>query len=177
MILYFAPTSFSSQIARLALVEKQVPFTAAVLDIHGTFENLSREYGQVNPKLVVPTLKHEETIVTDCHNIMKYVDKSFSGPDLGYPDEELMGKVIGIQTAVNEVLLSFSFVGPEKLLGILERKMAALQGLIDEGGDMTEVGECELPDGCVQPVCWKGRGLGFVGCFLGIEWAWVFLGV
>lgn len=137
--LYFAPTSFSSQIARLALVEKHVQYTPALVDIHQSFQNLSRDYARINPALVVPTLKHGDLIVRDCHKIMQYVDESFEGPELRHANRELMEKVIGIQKSVNEVLLTFPFLSPEQTSPMLEKKLAILQGLIDEGGEFKEV--------------------------------------
>lgn len=79
--LYHFPLSNCSQRARLALEEKGVPWVSHVVDLT-RFENLQPEYLHINPKGLVPALRHGHTIITESIRIIQYVDAYFLGPSL-----------------------------------------------------------------------------------------------
>ena len=88
VLLYDHPASICSQMARLTLVEKGVPFRRQTIDIMETAEQFEPWYTALNPRAVVPTLKHGDEIVTDTIRIVHYVDKQFDGPSLTPADPE-----------------------------------------------------------------------------------------
>lgn len=80
-ILYDHTGSICSQMARLALVEKAVPFQRRPVDIMETNEQFEPWYVALNPKAVVPTLVMDTEIVTDTIRIVNRV-QALDGPDL-----------------------------------------------------------------------------------------------
>jgi tetrachloro-p-hydroquinone reductive dehalogenase len=86
VLLYDYPTSICSQMARLALVEKGVPFEGRTVDIMEKAEQFETWYTALNPKAVVPTLAIGAEIVTDTIRIVYRVDRDFDGPSLT-PDD------------------------------------------------------------------------------------------
>ncbi len=82
VLLYDHPGSICSQMARLALVEKGVPFARRTIDIMVTAEQFEPWYTALNPKAVVPTLKIGDEIVTDTIRIVYRIDRAFEGPPL-----------------------------------------------------------------------------------------------
>ena len=56
MILYNAPSSYYSMIARYALFEAGLSFENRRMDIHLAKEQLSPWYRAINPKMTVPSL-------------------------------------------------------------------------------------------------------------------------
>ena len=89
LLLYDHRSSICSQMARLALVEKGLPFKRRQVDIMETSEQFSPWYVALNPRAVVPTLKIGEEVVTDTINIVNRAQK-FSGPDLSGDDSTQM---------------------------------------------------------------------------------------
>ncbi len=81
-LLYDHPGSICSQMARLALVEKEVDFERRTIDIMEKAEQFEPWYTALNPRAVVPTLQIGEEIVTDTINIVRRVDAGFDGPGL-----------------------------------------------------------------------------------------------
>ena len=80
-ILYDYTGSICSQMARLALIEKSVPFQRRSVDIMETNEQFEPWYVALNPKAVVPTLVMGDEIVCDTIRIVNRV-QSLDGPDL-----------------------------------------------------------------------------------------------
>lgn len=74
--LYNFPVSTCSQKVKMALNEKQVPFTNYEVDWRAE-EHLSDWYLKMNPNGVVPTLKHGERIVIDSSVINEYLEDVF----------------------------------------------------------------------------------------------------
>jgi glutathione S-transferase len=70
MILYNAPSSYYSMIARLALLEAKIPFANRRMDIHLAKEQLSAWYTALNPRMTVPTLVDGEKKLIDSHDIL-----------------------------------------------------------------------------------------------------------
>ena len=82
VVLYDYPTSICSQMARLALFEKSVPFERRNIDIMKKAEQFEPWYTALNPKAVVPTLAIDDEIVTDTVCIVYRIDGDFDGPRL-----------------------------------------------------------------------------------------------
>lgn len=79
--LYHFPTSFYSQLARLALEAKGVAWTShPVLIVAG--EQYDPVYVHINPRCVVPTLAVDGRVTTDAFNICRFVDSHFEGDPL-----------------------------------------------------------------------------------------------
>ena len=68
--------------ARLALLEKGVPFERRNIDIMKKAEQFEPWYTALNPKAVVPTLAIDDEIVTDTVRIVYRIDRDFDGPRL-----------------------------------------------------------------------------------------------
>jgi len=97
VVLYDYPTSICSQMARLTLLEKGVPFTRRNIDIMKKAEQFEAWYTALNPKAVVPTLAIDDEIVTDTVRIVYRIDRDFDGPSLMpvEPDgAEAMGRMM-----------------------------------------------------------------------------------
>jgi glutathione S-transferase len=80
--LYHFPTSLYCQEVRLALAEKGVEWEGVTVNIGPSHEHFAPWYAKVNPRLVVPTLEVDGTIVTDAHEIVRFIDARFEGPAL-----------------------------------------------------------------------------------------------
>lgn len=68
--------SFCSFKVRLCLAEKDLDFVGHHLDLM-KFENLTADYIALNPKAVVPTLRHDGRVVTESSIINEYLDDAF----------------------------------------------------------------------------------------------------
>ena len=93
--------------ARLALVEKGVPFERRTVDIMVKAEQFEAWYTALNPKAVVPTLAIGDEIVTDTIRIVYRVDRDFDGPSLTPADpdgieamDRMMRDVMGLHYGV-----------------------------------------------------------------------------
>lgn len=110
-ILYDHTGSICSQMARLALVEKAVPFQRRPVDIMETNEQFEPWYVALNPKAVVPTLAMDAEIVTDTIRIVNRV-QSVDGPDLS-GDSTMQGWLKDIMAPHYGVLLYRSRLDPD----------------------------------------------------------------
>ena len=107
VLLYDHPASICSQMARLALVEKSVPFERQTIDIMETAEQFEPWYTALNPRAVVPTLRIGDEITTDTIRIVHHVDRTFDGPSLTPADpaaaaamEAMMADIMGLHYGV-----------------------------------------------------------------------------
>ena len=83
VILYHAPPSFYSQIARIALAEKGVTWRSRIIAAGPPiFESYRRWYMKLNPGGTVPTMVHDGKAVPDSFLIADYVERYFDGPSL-----------------------------------------------------------------------------------------------
>ena len=105
--LYDYPGSICSQMARLTLFEKSVPFERRIVDIMEKAEQFEAWYTALNPKAVVPTLAIGDEIVTDTIRIVYRIDREFDGPRLTPADlqgaeamERMMRDVMGLHYGV-----------------------------------------------------------------------------
>jgi tetrachloro-p-hydroquinone reductive dehalogenase len=70
--LHHSPSSYYSTIARLALVERRVPFTPVKVDIHRRMEQLAPDYARLNPNLTVPTLAVDGRVLSQSRDILLF---------------------------------------------------------------------------------------------------------
>lgn len=80
LTLYHGRTSVCSIKARLALAEKHPSFDSRLMTLRG--DQFEPEYMKLNPAAVVPTLVHDDAVITELTVIMHYVDERFPGPAL-----------------------------------------------------------------------------------------------
>tara|TARA_R110002096_G_scaffold12990_3_gene46199 strand:- start:12214 stop:13011 length:798 start_codon:yes stop_codon:yes gene_type:complete len=74
--LYHANHSTCSQKVRLCLAEKGLDFESQIVNL-ATNEHLSHEYLKLNPNGVVPTLIHDDAVITDSGVICEYLEEVF----------------------------------------------------------------------------------------------------
>lgn len=88
VVLYHHPLSYNSQLARLVLAERSIPWQGHVVDIGPRHENFEPWYVKLNPGAAVPTLSIGGEVVTDPMHIAKVLDREFPGPKLFPEDPE-----------------------------------------------------------------------------------------
>jgi glutathione S-transferase len=91
--LFHAEPSFYSQVARLALAEKGVPYERIDVNIGPMMENYEPWYMKMHPEGVVPLLEHDGKCVVQTIDIIHYVSQSFPGPSLVPEDTELCAEM------------------------------------------------------------------------------------
>ncbi len=74
--LYHANHSTCSQKVRLCLAEKDLDWESQLVNL-ATNEHLSEEYLKLNPNGVVPTLIHDDGVITDSGVICEYLEEVF----------------------------------------------------------------------------------------------------
>ena len=79
--LYHGLPSTCSKKVRLVLYEKQLPFKSHLMDLR-KFEQHAPDYLKLNPNGVVPTLVHDDRVVTESSVIMEYLEDAFPQPQL-----------------------------------------------------------------------------------------------
>ncbi|MCE7998533.1 MAG: glutathione S-transferase family protein [Rhodobiaceae bacterium] len=93
--LYHYGESLCSQMVRLALEEKQIPYKSHHMHLELNAGNLTKEFRKINPSAVVPVLVHKGTPIYDSWEILKYLDQC--APEQGtplWPKDEESQKVI-----------------------------------------------------------------------------------
>ncbi len=79
--LYHSAYSTCSQKVRLTLAEKGLAFTSHALSF-AKQDQLKPDYLKINPNGVVPTLVHDEAVITESSAIVEYLDEVFPDPPL-----------------------------------------------------------------------------------------------
>jgi len=79
--LYHDSDSIMSFKVRFCLAEKGLHWESHPI-VLGKFKNLTTEYLGINPDGVVPTLIHDQTVITESTVINEYVDEVFRDPSL-----------------------------------------------------------------------------------------------
>jgi len=79
--LYHFWDSFCSFKVRICLEEKGLPWTGHTIDLMA-FENLKPDYLAVNKKAVVPTLRHDGTLIPESSIINEFLDERYPEPVL-----------------------------------------------------------------------------------------------
>jgi glutathione S-transferase len=149
--LYHAPPSFYSQIARLVLAEKGVPYTGKLAAAGPPlFETYAPWYMRLNPGGTVPTLVHDGKGVPDSRAILHYVDETFDGPSLtpSDPDERAaMQRTIATLYEVSVRDITYGS-GPAGKVGpkINAMRIKRLRKLAARNPDMREIYEAKLRD-------------------------------
>ena len=81
--LYGYGESVASNMARVALSEKNISYKYNLLYLESKGEHLSKDYKKLNPKNLVPTMVDKGNIIPDSIEIMQYINKVYSqGTDL-----------------------------------------------------------------------------------------------
>jgi tetrachloro-p-hydroquinone reductive dehalogenase len=65
-------SSYYSTIARLALIERGVPFESVPVDIHRKAQQLEPDYARLNPNLTVPTLTIDGRVLSQSRDILLF---------------------------------------------------------------------------------------------------------
>lgn len=124
--LFHFALSNCSQRVRLALEEKELPWTSHHLNLPG-HEHVTSDYQRINPRGVVPTLVHDGQVVIESNDILVYLDEHFPQPPLRPANrgarermDELIALSSGFQPAVkvlsHELLFRpFRKVGAEEV--------------------------------------------------------------
>ncbi|MFK7991245.1 MAG: glutathione S-transferase family protein [Sandaracinaceae bacterium] len=81
LVLYHSAYSTCSQKVRLTLAEKSLRYTSRELSFRKK-EHLRPAYLAINPSGVVPTLMHENAVITDSSVIVEYLEECFPEPAL-----------------------------------------------------------------------------------------------
>ena len=81
LVLYHYWSATCSQKARFGLAEKGQAWESHHVDLF-KFQHWEPDYIRLNPKGMVPTLTHGETVLTDSNVILEYLEDRFEGPDL-----------------------------------------------------------------------------------------------
>ena len=79
LILYGYPQSTYLRTARMACVEKGVPY---VLDAFDSFEFRSDAHRDLHPFCKMPVMRHDEVVLFETIAICRYIDDAFDGPSL-----------------------------------------------------------------------------------------------
>lgn len=152
-ILYHIYPSFYSQVARLALVEKNVAWTSAVTVAGPPFyDNYAPEYVRMNPNAVVPTLRHGDMIVYEATRIARYVDVTFPGPRLTPEDTTAKSEMDRWVDRLDELpirILSYGSLqgrAGKLALNMNAKRIAKLERLRDEHPDLRAVYEAKIED-------------------------------
>ena len=81
--LYGYGESVASNMARVALSEKNISYKYNLLYLESKGEHLSKDYKKLNPKNLVPTMVDNGNIIPDSIEIMQHINKVYSqGTDL-----------------------------------------------------------------------------------------------
>lgn len=72
MILYHAPPSYYSMVARLALLEAGLGFDSRSMDLHIAKEQLTPWYQAINPHMTVPALVDDTATLVDSQDILHF---------------------------------------------------------------------------------------------------------
>ena len=139
LLLYDFPSSICSQMARLAIVEKGLPFTRQAIDIMKTAEQFEPWYIALNPAAVVPTLKDGDEIITDTIRIVNHINQ-YSGPDLTLGDEPTVQDWLRRIMALHYgVLLYSAHLDPDRTSPTMIKRAANLRKMAEERPELAEV--------------------------------------
>lgn len=101
--LYHAGVSNCSMRVRIALEEKELPWTSHHINILKK-EHITPEYFGINPNGLVPTLVHDGKVIIESDDIIEYLDITFPEPPLRPPegpDRETMNEWLHRATEIH----------------------------------------------------------------------------
>jgi glutathione S-transferase len=125
LVLYGFPGSLCSQKVRLALAEKSLAYDNRFIDIELKLTNFEPWYLKLNPKGVVPTLVHDDQVVTNSVRILEYIDEAFQGPKLTPEDPDERKRMVfwvGEQDRVR--MRELSYANFQGALGLILRRIS-----------------------------------------------------
>lgn len=96
--LFHAASSYYSMVARLALIEAQLPWTSRLLDIHLAKQQLGEAYRRLNPAMTVPTLRGGGLLLTDSAEILAFAAAQ-AGPLWADADPDLRDAIAAVVQA------------------------------------------------------------------------------
>lgn len=102
IVLYNAAYSTCSQKVRICLAEKGICYEERQIDL-GKNEHLTTEYLALNPNGVVPTLVHNDNVITESSVIVEYLDEVFPDPPLSPGEPVLRAKMRAWMRFLDEV--------------------------------------------------------------------------
>ena len=149
--LYHVPPSFYSQIARVVMVEKGVPFRAVLTGAGPpTFETYRPWYMRLNPEGTVPTLVVGDRAVPDSLRIARYVDEHFDGPRLTPSDDTLrqqMDEWVDRLRAISFRELSYGGERQRSVgYAVNKRRLANLRSRLKKHPEMADVYRAKIED-------------------------------
>jgi len=142
--LYDHEASICSQMARVTLHEKGVAFDRRRIDIGvAANEQFAPWYVALNPRAVVPTLKHDDAVVTDTLRICAYVDRTFEGPALCPADPDGRDRNAGwmrdIMAPHYGVLLYGPLVDEDGRCGTIDARHHYLETMLEQAPEQGEL--------------------------------------
>ncbi len=122
LILYGYPVSTFVRTARMACVEKGVPYS---LDAFETFEFRSAVHRELHPFAKMPVMRHDEVVLFETLAICIYIDETFEGPSL--TPEKLIDRCHMYQwiSTINDAI--YHGVVRKWILPVLRNKNLAVQ--------------------------------------------------
>jgi len=81
LFLYHHNSSVCAAKVRIVLAEKNLTWEGKLLDLNGG-DQFKPDYVKLNPKSVVPTLIHDDRVITESNVIIEYLDDAFAEPAL-----------------------------------------------------------------------------------------------
>lgn len=150
-VLHHAPPSFYSQIARLVLAEKRVPYQRKLTAAGPpTFETYAPDYIRANPQGTVPMLRDAATPVPDSRQILTYVDANFGGPALTPTEPEARARMEAVIEAVYAIEIRVLTYSSERMQKTGQRvngmRAKRLRKLAEQHPDLREVYLAKLRD-------------------------------
>ncbi len=89
IVLYHGLASTCSKKVRIALMEKNLPFTSRLMDLQ-KFEQTDPRYLAINPGGVVPTLVYEGTPIVESSVILEFIEDQF--PDVPLAPKDALAR-------------------------------------------------------------------------------------
>ncbi len=120
---YYHPVSINARRVWIALLEKQLPFTAQLVDLAG--EQLAAEFTSLNPLQRVPVLVDDGLRIVESLAILDYLEAKYPEPRLMPVAPEAIARVRMVQmVAINE-LQPATYTLTRKALGLTVTEQAA----------------------------------------------------
>lgn len=132
---YTADISICSQICRLAIQEHQLSCEHVNVDIEAAMENYEPWFARIQPKMTVPCMKYEETILGDSKDICYFLARQH--PEAGlYPADAIMRT--GIDEFIESFYSRFGLIAAFTF-GNLVRKSPEVKAFIAKGKNETSI--------------------------------------
>lgn len=83
--LYHSAFSVCAVKVRMQLAQKTIPWESRIVDLRAD-DQKTPAFLALNPKGLVPVLKHDEAVITESNIIMEYIEEAFAGTTRLLPD-------------------------------------------------------------------------------------------